>query len=212
MIKIISFDIDKTLITGEFDDKVWNEDLPLFYSKKNNISFEEAKNFVFEKYKEYKGINEWTSIPFWFNKFGLDNWEKLLMDNLHHIKLNEGVLEILEKLHKKYKLIIVTQNPKEFFEKKLINIEHYFDEIYSSTYHYNQLNKDKKVYLDILKKLNVKANEIIHIGDDLEFDYNAPKSVGIKAILLDPLDEHKIKDSARNMDEVYEIIEGLSKN
>jgi 5'-nucleotidase len=210
MIKVISFDIDKTLINGDFDEKIWNEDLPNYYAKKNNISYDEAKAFVFNKYKEYKGINEWTSIPFWFKKFGLENWEKLLMDNLHHIKLNDGVLEILERLHKKYKLIIVTQNPKEFFEKKLINIEHYFDEIFSSTYHYNQLNKDKKVYLDILKKLNIKANEMIHIGDDLEFDYNAPQSIGIKAILLDPLNEHKVKGSAKNMEEVYEIIEKLN--
>lgn len=206
MIKVISFDIDKTLITGDFDNQIWNKDLPLFYAKNNNISFDEAKKFVFNKYKEYKGINEWTSLPFWFNKFGLENWEELMLKNLHLIKLNEDVINVLDKLHKKFKLIVVTQNPKEFFEKKLINLEYYFDEIFSSTYHYKKLNKDSKVYLDIINQLNIKPEEMIHIGDDLEFDYLAPKSIGIKAILLDPKNEHNVKDSVKNFNEFYELI------
>jgi HAD superfamily hydrolase (TIGR01549 family) len=206
MIKVISFDIDKTLITGDFDNQIWNQDLPLFYAKSKNISFEEAKKFVFNKYEEYKGIDEWTSLPFWFKKFGLENWKELLLKNLHLIKLNDDVIDVLENLHKKYKLIVITQNPKEFFEEKLINIEKYFDEIFSSTYHYKKLNKDALVYLDIIKKLNIKPEEMIHIGDDLEFDYLAPKSIGINAILLDPKNEHNVKGSVKNLNEALEII------
>ncbi len=100
MIKIISFDIDKTLITGDFDTQVWMVDLPKFYAEKKNISFEEAKNFVYQKYEEHKGDNKWTSLPFWFNMFGLKDWQKLLSQNSHLIKFNDGALEVLEELHK----------------------------------------------------------------------------------------------------------------
>lgn len=206
MIKIISFDIDKTLITGDFDKNVWMQDLPKFYAEQNNISFEEAKEFVYNKYQEHKGNNKWTSLPFWFEMFGLKNWKKLLSQNLDKIQLNEGALEVLEELHKKYKLIIITQNPKEFFDEKLKNIHHYFDKVFSSTYHYNQLNKDTKVYEDIVKQLGVKSEEILHVGDDVKFDYQVPSSIGIKTVLIDEKNKFSELNTISNLNELLNKI------
>lgn len=206
MIKVISFDLDKTLITGDFDNKIWNEELPKHYSKEKNISFEEAKEFCFSKYEEHKGNDQWTSLPFWFNMFGLKDWESLLIKNEHLIILDKDAEPILKKLKGKYKLILVTQNDIEFLEIKLKKIRHYFDEIFSSTHHYKKLKKDALVYNDIIKKLNIKANEMIHVGDDFEFDYEAPKSIGINAILLDPKNEHNEKGSIKNLKEILDMI------
>ena len=77
--------------------------------------------------------------------FLLKDWEKLIERNMHKIILYPESLGILEELNKNFKLIVITQNPKAFFEVKLKDFKHYFDKIYSSTYHYKSLKKNKQV-------------------------------------------------------------------
>jgi hypothetical protein len=46
MAKIISFDMDGTLIDSVFTDWVWSHGIPTLYSAKTGLSFDEAKTFV----------------------------------------------------------------------------------------------------------------------------------------------------------------------
>ena len=48
MHKIISFDMDGTLVDVEFTDWVWGHGIPSLYAEKAGVSFEEAKTFVVE--------------------------------------------------------------------------------------------------------------------------------------------------------------------
>ena len=43
----------------------------------------------------------------------------------------------------------------------------------------------KSFYLKICDDLKINPSEIIHIGDNKNFDYDIPRSIGIKAFLLD---------------------------
>ncbi len=45
--------------------------------------------------------------------------------------------------------------------------------------------KDKMVYRKLLKVLKIKPEQMVHVGDDLEFDYEAPRLLGIKSFFLD---------------------------
>jgi len=207
MIKVISFDMDGTLINEDFDEAIWDEGLPRFYAEQKNISFEKAKKYCFKKYDEYLGTNEWTSLRFWFNLFGLKDWKGLIEKNIDKIKLYPESTEVLKELYKKYKLIVITQNPKEFFDIKLKGFEHYFNKIYSSTYHYKSLKKDEEVYKKIIKDLNIKPNEILHVGNHKEFDYDIPKSLGIKAILLDREGKYPDEETIKNLKELLDKLQ-----
>jgi len=35
-----------------------------------------------------------------------------------------------------------------------------------------------------LSKLKIKPEELVHVGDNREFDYRSPKKIGIKSIYL----------------------------
>ena len=50
MPKIISFDMDGTLVDSEFTDWVWGHGVPTLYAEKVGLPFEEAKALVVKEY------------------------------------------------------------------------------------------------------------------------------------------------------------------
>ena len=208
MIKVISFDLDGTLAEEEFDTIIWFEEIPKLYAKKYKIPIKKAKKFVFAEYNKFRHDHRWTDVGFWFEHFELENWQKLLDDLKHKIRLFPDTIPVLKELNKKYELIIITSSEKKFLELKLDaeNLRNYFEYIFSMPTDFRQLRKDETVYLKILDKLKIKPDEIIHIGDNEGFDYKAPKKVGIKAYILDRKKERK---GSHVIHDLYQLKEKL---
>ena len=51
MKKVISFDLDGTLVHGRFGDMVWHHGIPEKYSQKYGVPFEEAQRLILEEYE-----------------------------------------------------------------------------------------------------------------------------------------------------------------
>src|SRR5512136_1974746 len=66
MKKVISFDLDGTLVNARYGDMVWNHGIPFEYSKKFNIPFHEAKTII-RGYYESVGDGDllWYEIDYW---------------------------------------------------------------------------------------------------------------------------------------------------
>ncbi|MDO8740694.1 MAG: HAD family hydrolase [Candidatus Woesearchaeota archaeon] len=198
MLKVISFDLDGTLLDKErFDNVFWFEEVPRLYSRKNKISLEKAKKFVYGEYHKVGNKRlDWYFPSYWFRHFKLKEDHRAVMrDMKHRIKLLPEVKKVLKKLSKKYRLIVVTTSTHEMNELKLETegLRDYFSKIFSVTSDFKMIKKNPNVFLKIIKKLKIKKNEIVHIGDDYEDDYITPRKAGIKAILIDRKNRHKGK-------------------
>jgi putative hydrolase of the HAD superfamily len=210
-IKVISFDLDGTLVDSrKFDNTFWNEEIPKLYSKIHDIPILEGKKIVLRTYKEI-GINNinWYRPEYWFKKFGLKyNWKKKLIDLKDLIKPFPEVKEILEKLSKKYKLIVLTQSTRYSAKLKLkiTSIEKFFTKIFVVIEDFKMVKHDENVYTILLKKLNLKPNEIVHIGNDYKFDCHVPRSIGIRAILLDRSNDKNGEDVIHDLREIENVL------
>ncbi|MHC1599567.1 MAG: hypothetical protein ACXQS5_01925, partial [Candidatus Methanospirareceae archaeon] len=62
-IKVVSFDVDGTLVSQGFADCVWLQGIPQAYAEKEGLSFEQAFEFVKSEYDKI-GDNriEWYNI------------------------------------------------------------------------------------------------------------------------------------------------------
>jgi len=189
MIKIISFDLDDTLIKRTFADAVWLEGLPKIYAEEKDLDFKEAKQYLLKEYDEITDKRiEWYDISYWFARFDLKHsWKKLLENYKHVIEAYPETENVLKRLHKKYDLIIISNAKKEFIniELKESGLKKYFTHIFSSTSDFHKVKKIAEFYLLICDKLEIKPNEMAHVGDHEEFDYNVPKKIGIKPFYLD---------------------------
>ena len=188
MIKVISFDMDGTLVGEDVDFYIWNEEIPKLYAEKYNLSLEEAKKEVYADYYKQRyidNVKEWASLERWLKFYNI-KYEDLKVDFEKEVHIYPEVKETLEYLKKYYSLIVVTNAHKDFMEIKLDleNLKSYFEKIYTSL-DSNSGKKDKDLFNKIIENFNITNKEIIHVGDDPYYDKEVPESLGIKSYLLD---------------------------
>lgn len=117
-----------------------------------------------------------------------DTIDRLSIDYIDHLPnhnhLLEGTIEILEYLHPKYRLHIITNGFKEVQHKKMESsgILKYFNTITTSE-DVGVKKPDKKIFETALKNASAKVNESIMIGDNFEADILGAHAFGMPAIL-----------------------------
>ncbi len=207
--KIISFDLDGTLVSSDFVNEVWLEKIPEIYAKENEISIKEAKERVEKEYFKIGERNlEWYDIKYWLKKFNLNHsYREIFEECRDKLKLYPEVEWVLNKLKDEY-LIIISNAAREFieFEANELNLKNKFKKIFSSVSDFGKIKKDGDVYKKICKFLKIGCSNMIHVGDNLEFDYMAAKQAGIKAFYLDRKSMESGEHIVKNLKEFYEKI------
>jgi putative hydrolase of the HAD superfamily len=213
MKKIISFDLDGTLINSSYADLVWLKGLPTIFAKEKEISFEHAQEYLL---KEYNAIGdervEWYDIDFWFKKYKLHySWKQLLDDYKNAIEPYPEVPEVLKRLSKNYTLILSSNAKREFIDIEVTEstIKPYFSHIFSSISDFHQVKKETKFYRKICNTLRIDRHELIHIGDNKTFDYVLPKKIGIQSFYLDRNRKNKEENSVSNLKEFEDKLKEL---
>ena len=96
----------------------------------------------------------------------------------------EGITEVLKKLHKNYKLAVISSSYKEEIEQKLkkFGLLKLFDFILAKESHVGRFEKTESIK-KVMKKLAVKSNEVLLIGDR-NVDFIEGSKAGLSKILL----------------------------
>jgi len=100
----------------------------------------------------------------------------------------------MRELARRFPLYLATNakdSSKEDIKKAfaLVNLEKYLMDVFC--FREIQAMKPSQYFFQyVFKKTNLRAGELVLIGDDLEKDFLGAKKYGINAILFDPRDEH----------------------
>ena len=189
MIKLISFDFDGTIVTHKFADDFWLEGVPKLYAKQNHMNLKTAQKYLLEEYDKIgdKRI-EWYDPAYWFNRFKINSdWNVLLKRYQQSVEIYPDVVPVLKRLSQSFPLIVSSNAKREFINIQLefSDLKQYFTHIFSSTSDFHTVKKVTDFYGMICKKLTIKPQEMVHVGDHKEFDYLAPQKLGITAFYLD---------------------------
>ncbi|MGM5481739.1 MAG: HAD family hydrolase [Nanobdellota archaeon] len=216
-IRVISFDLDGTLSEEGYDRFFWHELLPQLYANRHDISFEKAKSFVLTEHSEMWEATggEWFDINFWLYRYDLyysaEDVLDMARDKIKHYKDTIKTLELLKE--QGYTLIITTTAYKNLIREKL-NVDHldkFFDHLFSASEDFNSKHKNSDVFKNVLEKINVNPEEMIHIGDSVDNDYTNPRDVGINTILIDRDNKHlDVKNRITSLEELSEYLNKVS--
>lgn len=207
MIKAVVFDVDGVLAdTGTtnyiFFKKIFKKAGFKFTTKKNylqlyyHLPLKEVVNLV-SKGKKKLNLEEIYSL---IEEIGYPY-------NL--MKVPKEEIKIIEKLSKKYDLAIVTSRVREGAWRflKTSKLEEYFKTAVSFE-DYSKPKPDPEPLLVLLKRLNLRPEEIVYIGD-AQSDFEASKGAGVKFIGFYLYSGKKIKGAYKNVKsfrEIYEIL------
>jgi HAD superfamily hydrolase (TIGR01549 family) len=89
------------------------------------------------------------------------------------------VIDVLDKIREKYRLCMITNGPPKWQRLKIskLGIAQYFEEIIVS----GELGHHKPsptIFNEMTRRMNVKSNEIIYIGNDYKKDIIGADRVG----------------------------------
>jgi len=184
-IELISFDAEGTLVTPDFSQTIWHEAIPALYAQKQGLDFAQAKECIVEEYGRVGDQRlEWYDIEYWFSYLGLGSSEPVIQSCLGRIVYYPEVTEVLSSLASEYKLIVASGTPLELLHCLLRDIKPYFVRIFSSISHYRQV-KSSDFYLRICEEMGVKPSQVIHVGDNWQFDFLNAQQAGINAFYID---------------------------
>jgi len=189
MVKIVSFDLDGTMVDGTFTRSFWYDGLSRLCAKRWGMTLEEARREITRRYGEV-GMErlEWYDIKYWWKEFELDGrWRDLVEQCRSKVRTYPEVHEVLEGLHRRFKLVVITNAARELAELEIeqAGLKGYFDRVFSATSDFGLVKKTGGFYLDVLKAIGASPAEVVHVGDNWAFDYLAPMEAGIRAFFLD---------------------------
>jgi len=184
-IKVVSFDAEGTLVTPDFSYTIWHEAIPSLYAQKKGIDLTQARRVIAEEYDKVSDQRlEWYDIRYWFEYLGLGPPEPVIESCQDKLCYYPEVTEVLSSLASQYKLIIASGTPLELLHYLLRDIKHYFAHVFSSISHYRQL-KSPDFYLAMCQAMAIEPRQVIHVGDNWQFDFLNAKQAGIHAFHLD---------------------------
>ena len=206
-LKVVSFDLDGTITEASFVDSVWLEGIPRLYSLKEKISFEDAARNVKHEYdKVGRERLEWYDLRYWTTKFGLTiSPEELLGSYANKIRAfpeAEGVLKEIKD--RGLRQIVVSNARREFVDLELerTNFKRYFDHVFSATSDFGLIKKSVDTFQKVCSICRVKPEEMVHVGDDLFFDFEVPKKLGMSTFFLDRTGERNQEMTIHDLQEL----------
>ena len=181
MVKAVLFDMDETLI-----------DIPV------SLAFKRAADIlnldVEDLWQAYHSFSDRPSINNHFallkEKFNLsedlvNEAESVFLETVRDSKLKDGALDLVKSLSKKYKLYIVSVDSvgKRKAQLEKFGLSSFFSGIFTDKG--LGINKESpNYYLKVLEKLNLKAKDVVVVGDSLIAEAAPCQKVGIKVILI----------------------------
>ena len=103
-----------------------------------------------------------------------------------YVRLDSNAVNVLQKLHGRYKLGLVSNFSIPECGRKLLErfgLKEYFDVVVISG-EVNRRKPSPEIFQKALQSLGVPPSKAVFVGDTPDLDVKGPKSVGIKTVLI----------------------------
>jgi HAD superfamily hydrolase (TIGR01549 family) len=205
-IKVISFDVEGTLVTTDFSYAIWFEMIPERYAARHGLDPSAAIEKVKQEYNKVGDQRlEWYDVQYWFTRFDLGRADIAMEELQFRVRYYPDTIETLENLGSQYRLSVASGSPRHFLKHLLRDIEHNFSNVFSSVSDFQNV-KTADFYTIMCSQLGVEPPQVLHIGDNMQFDFTEPSKIGINAYHLDREGKTNNPNALRNLNQVIDLL------
>ena len=196
MIKYIMSDLSEVIMQGYMG--VGQELSPILNIPVEEIELEKTKNFpLFIKLMEGKlsedeYIKKFLEITKW--NISIEDFKNVVRKVLK--KKIPGTIDILKELKKHYKLVLLSDNVREWVDYILkVNKDLEIFNYKFFSYELESIKEDNITFVKVLDKIKAKPEEVFFIDDSLE-NIKSAESIGIKGVQFTTAEElqQKLKE------------------
>ena len=179
----LMLDMDGTILDLAYDTYVWKDLVPRRYAAANNMTFEEAREFLFDKYRSMQGDLEWYCLDHWNDRLGIDV-VKIHHDVTYRIGYLPGALEFLREMHERdTRVLLVTNSHQDTLDLKdaVTGLADYFDGIYSS-HTYGHAKESQAFWHALQEDVDFDVETTLFI-DDSQPVLRSARDYGVKMLV-----------------------------
>lgn len=149
---------------------------------------------------------ELTSLEVWEAIGYKGDLKKIEKEYLDTIKLNDGFIDFIETVSKKYKLAIISNDSSRWskYLREKFDLNKYFDVI-SISGDLKIKKPDERIFLITLEKLGIDAENCLYV-DDREGNLEAAKNVGMNTVMLNSRNVSYTGEVVENFQELMEKV------
>lgn len=130
----LMLDMDGTVLDLAFDNYVWQQLIPQKYAEQTGISPDDAREFLYSKYRSVRGKLDWYCVDHWSEQTGLDiiAIHREANERIGYLPGAKQFLESVSRLD--LRLLLVTNSHRDTLAVKteVTGVADYFDHIYTS--------------------------------------------------------------------------------
>ncbi len=192
MIKVLSLDLQGTLSSSDFSDYFWLELLPIKYKEKYNLTLEESKTVLKNKFREYGVYNRlYYDDAYWANILEFNTLEELDKFSIRP-KINSELYSLIKEID--IPVIILSTTTDLFINYELSTIDDVFYKKYSCIDYFQVGGKTSDVFNKVCEELKINNDELLHVGDSKVMDIENAKLAGVQTVFYEGDMQKTIED------------------
>lgn len=206
--KAISLDVTGTLVDGRSVKYFWDVLIPTAYARKHQMPFEKAFRYVKQTYMTISPDDvKWYLPEYWVKRLNIeDSVEVLLRELKPMITIFPDVKPVIVELCSQHDLIISSNLPMMLLDTILDDFKEYFLKVFSSVSTYSLPRKTAEFYARVCLDTGFKPRELLHIGDNIIYDFLIPRFMGIESMVIKRFKSPKLKHEISDLKQALERI------
>jgi putative hydrolase of the HAD superfamily len=130
----LMLDMDGTVLDLAFDNYIWRQLVPERYAQKNGMTFDAARDHLFDQYRAVQGDLAWYCLDHWCERLDIDVVQ-LHHEADHRIGYLPGALDFLRVMQQQQcRVLLVTNSHPDTLALKVeaTGLAQFFDGMFSS--------------------------------------------------------------------------------
>jgi putative hydrolase of the HAD superfamily len=210
-IECLLIDMDGVILDNAYDNDFWQNQIPEVIADSKGIGFDDAKRLAIQIFNYKKNTKDWYDVDYWSNMLDIDiEAQKRSEKSFSRISLYDGVIDTLNVLKNKTKMILITNAHRKTLNIKLekYNLTPYFDEmVCAHELHY--VKEDIQLWYMLRSKYRLDYEKTLLVEDTIN-NINVGLSAGISGAIYVGDEKFTVSDQIIKLSSIDQILSAVN--
>ena len=210
-IECLLIDMDGVILDNAYDNYFWQNQIPEVIADSKGIGFDDAKRLAIQIFNYKKNTKDWYDVDYWSNMLDIDiEAQKRSEKSFSRISLYDGVIDTLNVLKNKTKMILITNAHRKTLNIKLekYNLTPYFDEMVCA-HELNYVKEDIQLWYMLRSKYRLDYEKTLLVEDTIN-NINVGLSAGISGAIYVGDEKFTVSDKITKLSSINQILSAVN--